>query len=35
MGFIGAINDKLRKFFWTQAYLLEGRKCWSFGGRYK
>jgi len=28
MGFIGSINDKLRKFFWTQAPILDGRRCY-------
>lgn len=28
MPFIGSINDKLRKFFWTHAPALEGRKCY-------
>ncbi|MDO8281063.1 MAG: hypothetical protein Q7U10_00310 [Thermodesulfovibrionia bacterium] len=26
--FIGAINEKLRKYFWTHAHMLEGRKCY-------
>ncbi|MCC6345680.1 MAG: hypothetical protein IT388_00675 [Nitrospirales bacterium] len=28
MGFIGAINDKLRAYFWTHAGLLDGRRCY-------
>jgi Phage DNA Adenine Methylase-like domain 1/Phage GNAT-like domain len=28
MSFTGSINDKLRKFFWTHAGVLEGRKCY-------
>lgn len=28
MSFIGSINDKLRKFFWTHAGVVEGRKCY-------
>jgi hypothetical protein len=28
LGFIGSINDKLRKFFWTQADVLSGRRCY-------
>lgn len=28
MAFIGAINDKLRKYFFTQAPYLEGKKCY-------
>ena len=28
MSFIGAINDKLRKFFWTHAATLEGKRCY-------
>src|SRR3990167_6314553 len=28
MSFIGAINDKLRKFFFTHAHFFENRKCY-------
>ena len=28
MSFIGAINDKLRKFFWTHAATLDGKRCY-------
>ena len=28
MSFVGAINDKLRKFFHTRAHILEGRTCY-------